>query len=241
MDKKNTMLTLSEKVVENAKLLGMNLSEIAERAIKKEVEERIAGVLGDEIVRVPETEKLTVQNVGPFRGKLEIDFSPGVNVIVGLNASGKTTILNCLRAAYTSQSSYRITKTQDAPESEDSFIKTIPKNGEVEKNIERSTQSRNMQNFLGDFEIPVGALSGGEKSMIEIAYQVAATHPSECYLKDDPLMQLTPEARNRIFELLQKQKNQSIITDKSTQPYPEAVNVIELERDENGTGQIRRE
>lgn len=43
---------------------------------------------------------LHVEGVGPFN-RLDIDFSPDVNVIIGVNGSGKTSILRCLTHCFT--------------------------------------------------------------------------------------------------------------------------------------------
>lgn len=45
---------------------------------------------------------LHVENVGPFN-KLDVDFSPDVNVIVGSNGTGKTSILRCITHCFTNE------------------------------------------------------------------------------------------------------------------------------------------
>jgi recombinational DNA repair ATPase RecF len=48
-------------------------------------------------------ESLHVENVGPFN-KLDVQFNPKMNVIVGANGVGKTSLLRCIADSLTSNS-----------------------------------------------------------------------------------------------------------------------------------------
>ena len=42
--------------------------------------------------------KVSIQNILPIREKIDIDFDPRANVLIGPNSSGKTTILKLLKS-----------------------------------------------------------------------------------------------------------------------------------------------
>lgn len=48
-------------------------------------------------------ENLHVENVGPFE-KLDVQFNPKMNVIIGSNGVGKTSLLRCLTFSMTNNS-----------------------------------------------------------------------------------------------------------------------------------------
>ncbi|WP_421908930.1 AAA family ATPase [Methanolacinia petrolearia] len=56
------------------------------------------GLLGSAIVRI---KKVNIENYKCFNGKFSIEFNDGVNVLVGNNESGKSTILEAVNLALT--------------------------------------------------------------------------------------------------------------------------------------------
>jgi len=248
--RKNTMLTLEESVTETAKTVGINLSQVAEKAIKERMQE-ILRPRGQGSVQVPQTEKVVLKNVGPFQGERGFEFSSGVNIIVGPNASGKTTIIDSLRAAYGDENPP--TKNDQVRQEEESWIRVVPVNGAIERGIGNEDeisfpQGETFERFdLDRFEgltedVKEGlessederALSEGDRVLKEIVLQSMATRPNECYLRDGPLAILDMEMKNMILDYLHEQEFQVILTypdvgKKESVISSEDHNLIELE------------
>ncbi len=229
MMRKNTMLTLEESVTETAKTIGINLSQVAEKAIKERIQE-ILRPRGEGVVQIPQTEKVVLKNVGHFQGEREFEFSSGVNIIVGPNASGKTTIIDSLRAAYGDERSP--TKNQFMEEEDESWVRVVPENGAIRRNVgdeisfpQGDTSERlDLERFEGLTEDvkerlksseTERALSEGDRVLKEIILQSMATRGNECYLRDGTLAMLDTEMKEMVLDFLYEQEFQVILT------YPE--------------------
>jgi len=93
MPKKNTMLTIDEDLIEKARVLGLNLSEIATEAIKREVASKSVKNL------IPAVKSLKLRNIGPFKNAF-LSFGKELNVVCGENGTGKSIILRALAYAF---------------------------------------------------------------------------------------------------------------------------------------------
>jgi len=251
--RKNTMLTVEESVTDTAKNLGVNLSQVAEKAIRERIKE-ILRPRGQGIVQIPQTEKLVLKDVGPFQAKKEFEFSSGVNIIIGPNASGKTTIIDSLRAAYGDEKPP--TKNQFVDEDEESWIRIVPKAGAIKRNLgdenemsflqEDNFESLDLERFEGltedvkdrlESRVHESALSEGDKIFKEIILQSMATRPNECYLRDGVLVRMDIEMKRMVLEFLHEQEFQVILTypdmgKKDRVISSEDHNLIELEEEE---------
>ncbi len=230
--KKNTMLTLDEKLIETAKTLGINLSGVAEKAIRQELKEKLRPS-GKERVHFPRTEKLIVKNIGPFEGEKEIGFTSGFNLIIGANASGKSTLIECLRAGYSGIEPP--SRNQFAEEDEESWIRVIPEKGMIEKgpgtgqgvalvrgkddvikklNSEDDTQlTDELKDHLERFEdADLRSLSQGERELRELISQLMATWRTECYVNDKNLVNLDIDKIRMVMGFLGKDDRQTIFT-----------------------------
>jgi predicted ATP-dependent endonuclease of OLD family len=101
--KKNTLLTLDSDLVELAKTKGINISGLVDNVLKnmllnkndpvdilKSLEEmNNVKYLGVSV------KNIKISNIGPIKN-FNAEFSEGINVIVGPNASGKTLIHKCI-------------------------------------------------------------------------------------------------------------------------------------------------
>lgn len=253
------MLTLEKELVENAKVLGLNLSQISEQAIEKRVEERLRP-RGGKLVQIPKTQKITLKNIGPFRDEKVIEFSPGINIIVGPSGSGKTTVLNSLRSAYSDY--LPPAKHIDASKNEESYVKVEPEKGRIKKgggvtlekgvDIERDNSKADssglklssrtgfdsideigdkIERYLEMFdERSEGVPSAGNKAFREILFQFIKTRSTECYIKDDALSLLDQKAREIMMDIFVEEKEkQVIITDVESFPDRDSVKVIKIE------------
>lgn len=122
MVKKNTLLYLDEDLVKLAKKLDLNISQITEMALKsrilpmlpsserRELERRLRIEDFDNYLEDLKKRKmcfflrigikgLQLKNIGPFDDE-KFSFTRGLNVVYGLNGSGKTTILNSILEAF---------------------------------------------------------------------------------------------------------------------------------------------
>lgn len=116
--KKNTLLYLNCDLVERAKKENINISRLAEDALKKALDIRRPVTVKQHIQRMLEEtgsqgsfygetyllplqiESLTLSNIGPF-GRFGSKFSrDGINAICGPNGSGKSTIVRSILYAF---------------------------------------------------------------------------------------------------------------------------------------------
>jgi hypothetical protein len=114
MGKKNTLLYLDENLVSLAKKHALNMSEVAEAAIRSRLYTTLS--LGERALdfpqflddlkkqgrcyMIPQTiESVSIENVGPLE-KLVLRFAKGLNVVVGPNGSGKTALVETLAYAF---------------------------------------------------------------------------------------------------------------------------------------------
>ncbi len=248
--KKNTMLTLEKNVIETAKALGINLSQVAGEALKKRLEERLRP-RGQGIVQIPKTEKVILKNIGPFQGEKEFEFSDGMNVIVGANGSGKTTIIESIRAVYGDQRPP--TKNEFVEDDEDAWIKVVPMDGEIKRDISEVGHRLTEGDFTHriDFErfdsltevikermshnagMDFRGLSEGDRVFREIVFQSMATRPNECYVNDGALARLDVKIKEIVLDMLRQQDIQVILTFPSIDRederiYSEDHNMVEI-------------
>ena len=115
MTKKNTLLYLDEKIVKEAKRYGINISQVAEAAIRNKMfpnlstGERILmdipGYLEDlkkegRCFFLPKTiEEVSFKNIGVLDDN-QLKFKEGLNFIKGESASGKTTLIRAIAIAF---------------------------------------------------------------------------------------------------------------------------------------------
>jgi len=104
--KKNTLLYLDENMVQQAKDLGLNLSKICQNAINSELSFLGSGqfnpedflnelyLSGSAIFLPIKINSVKIENMGIIKNA-EIEFKEK-NIIVGSNATGKTTILKSI-------------------------------------------------------------------------------------------------------------------------------------------------
>ena len=105
--KKNTLLYLDQTLVKAAKKANLNISQITEKAIRrtlrqepKNQEEKFKQFLEDEDYTNYAHYKMDALRMD-FSGKQKykkMTFAKGINLIIGPNASGKTTICQTIRA-----------------------------------------------------------------------------------------------------------------------------------------------
>jgi len=122
--KKNTLLYLDADLVERAKKENINISKLAEDALKEALKitvprtarEYLLRVLADagrelafygEVYLLPfQIESIKLENVGPFQ-EFEAKFrKDGINVIYGLCGSGKSTIIRSILLAFGKRHTY---------------------------------------------------------------------------------------------------------------------------------------
>lgn len=105
--KKNTLLYLDRILVEKAKKANLNISKLAEQKIREELNLQEQGKdayfmgLLDSIqftrYAAKKVESIRIHHYGEPKAK-NVTFSKRMNLIIGPNASGKTRLLNALRA-----------------------------------------------------------------------------------------------------------------------------------------------
>ena len=122
--KKNTLLYLDADLVERAKRENVNISKLAEDALKEALKitvprtarEYLVRVLGDagreqafygEAYLLPfQIESIKLENVGPFQN-FEAKFrKDGINMIYGLCGSGKSTIIRSILLVFGKRHTY---------------------------------------------------------------------------------------------------------------------------------------
>jgi len=114
-DKKDTILHLDEDVVERARELDLDLSEIAENAIRMELKVHSHGKYFDPpqlledmrrkglVYKIPlRVERLGISDLGPFKS-IETRFKDK-NIILGSTATGKTTMINAIKMFFDNSS-----------------------------------------------------------------------------------------------------------------------------------------
>jgi hypothetical protein len=180
MGKKNTLLYLDENLVSLAKKHDLNMSEVAEAAIRSRLYTTLA--LGERALDFPQylddlkkqglcylitqtIESVTIENVGPIE-KLVLSFDKGLNVVVGPNGSGKTALVETLAYAFGVTNSrephYSLTREKDI-----GTVRVKPYLGEIRISFKRSnigtTISRENTCILLDEPVTVLAKEGKQK------------------------------------------------------------------------------
>ena len=189
---------------------------------------------GDERAQIPRTEKIVINNIGPFEGRTEIAFTPGINLIVGPCGSGRTTVIRCLRAAYEGGVA-PITKNIQGEGK--AWYQVIPAKCEIQ-----DQNGNRMEGFL-DEEKMTGRikqfmdnlpgyekLSTGQKVLTDLVYMAMATRETECLLGDEIFSALDTMTLESAFEFLKKQDFQMIFTYpwEDCTDHTQDVNVIAL-------------
>lgn len=219
MGKKNTLLYLDEELVETAKRLGLNLSNITESAIKSAVfpqlsegERRLIdfeGYLEDlkkqkRCFSLPfQIKKLELENIGPIRN-FETAFD-SFNFVVGPNASGKTTLIRSITYACGFDEAFGEVKRESK---KDPIITRGEEKGEISVTpaLERKLtvklgkgSEKNVKSGCLLFDDPLTRFDRGQaqeaiQHLKELSHQIIATSTI-------PLEEKCPEVQANIIEL----------------------------------------
>lgn len=212
--KKNTLLYLDADLVERAKKENINISKLAEDALKEALKitvprtarEYLLRVLADagrelafygEVYLLPlQIESIKLENVGPFQ-EFEVKFrKDGINVIYGLCGSGKSTIIRSILLAFGKRHTY--------------FSKL--KNGKITLKLFPDQDSINITT---NQENPLKAVKG-----------------YRCLIADDILQRMPKNMISEICEEMKKLGIQIIITASiifDLSEFPKDTNTIPLE------------
>jgi len=207
MGKKNTLLYLDENLVRRAKKFGLNLSEVAEAALR----ERLLPLLstgelqldfdqhlkdlkeeGDCYELPIELEGIGLKNVGPLN-KLEVKFKRDINVILGPAGSGKSIMIRAIARAF----------GQRHPlVDEKSLLKHGKWGGEIKIYLRES---------------PAIELGLGKER---------AKRPIACMLLDEPLVQVLAKDKKKFLAWLKRKGNQVILASRDesfTAPFAHVI------------------
>jgi len=201
--KKNTLLYMDSDLVRKAKREGLNMSEIAEQAIRSQLNiktgfdpsEYLYDRWAEDTARfIPMKIKgVELMNIGPVR-KARLDFC-NINIIVGGNASGKTTILNSINYAF-----------NDARFKEERIINESAETGEIKIELPERTK------------------------FFEFKFAKNSNTYRKCLLLDDAFARLDPERSRKFLDYLKKDTHLQIIMACTNLPEIDmkGVNVIRL-------------
>lgn len=195
MTKKNTLLYLDESLVSSAKQHNLNLSEVAEAAIRSQLAPQLSQRelqldfrqhLDDlkkqgQCYILPQMIKtIKIENIGPIE-KLELNFAKGINIVIGRNATGKTALIKTLAYAFGVLSSPKPYYT----------LRHEAKTAEF--SVEPYAEKIRMTCQRGKYETTI-------------------LRENTCVLLDEPVLLLTKEDKRRFLAWVNKEFNQVIIT-----------------------------
>ncbi|MEM2129199.1 MAG: AAA family ATPase [Candidatus Bathyarchaeia archaeon] len=212
--KKNTLLYLDADLVERAKKENINISKLAEDALKEALKitvprtarEYLLRVLADagrelafygEVYLLPfQIESIKLENAGPFQ-EFEAKFrKDGINVIYGLCGSGKSTIIRSILLAFGKRHTY--------------FSKS--RNGKITLKL---FPDQDLVNITANPEDPIDAAKG-----------------YKCLIGDDIFQRMPKSMISGLCEEMKKLGIQIIITTSmifDLSKFPEDANAIPLE------------
>jgi len=200
--KKNTLLYMDASIVRKAKKEGLNMSEIAEQAIRSQLNiktgfdpsEYLNDRWAEDTARfIPMRIKgIELTNIGPVR-KAKLQFHD-LNIIVGGNATGKTTILTSINYAF-----------NDA-RFKNMIINESAKTGEITIELPERTKFFNFK------------------------FEKDRNTYRKCLLLDDAFARLDPERSQKFLDYLKKDLHLQIIMTCTKLPEIDmkGVNVIKL-------------
>ncbi|MCJ7816617.1 MAG: AAA family ATPase [Candidatus Aenigmarchaeota archaeon] len=200
--KKNTLLYMDSDLVRKAKKEGLNMSEIAEQAIRSQLNiktgfdpsEYLNDRWAEDTARfIPMRIKgIELTNIGPIR-KARLEFHD-LNIIVGGNATGKTTILTSINYAF-----------NDA-RFKNMIINESAETGEIRLELPERTKFFNFK------------------------FEKDKNTYRKCLLLDDAFARLDPERSQKFLDYLKKDVNLQVIMTCTKLPEIDmkAVNVIRL-------------
>ena len=194
MAKKNTLLYLDSHLVDLAKKYNINISKITEDAIKSNLFLSKEGETWDyeeymellcekeECFFLPfQIKEVYLSNIGVFEDK-KIKFKEGMNLVIGENATGKTTLLRAIAESFgVIKSKYPLLRNNE---------KKKTYNGK----IEITTTSNKLTTGY--------ALKDGK---------VTTIRDNQCILIDDPHGIMTEKNKNNFLKWLSKKYNCQII------------------------------
>lgn len=204
--KKNTMLTIEEDLTRSAKLLGLNLSDIASRAIEQEVALSVAKSL------IPRVKNLKLHNIGMFK-EFFMSFDEGTNIIYGPHASGKSTILQSLAYSFGHECrpNVRVGSLRGRIE-----VETFP--SKINKNLDLREPDEGVNNIIkrvikgmSKEDIPFNMLSGGEQRAVLLFGILSVAKPHEAVLLDEPTQFFDKTWTSEFIEMLKETNSQIII------------------------------
>ena len=204
MGKKNTLLYLDEKVVMAAKRFGLNLSEVAEVALREklsplmsagarqlEFDKHLEDLREDGVCfELPfELDGIEIRNVGPI-DEFKEKFKPGINVVLGSNGSGKSMMFGAIALAF----------------------------GQQMKWTRRWPPAINVGAYRAQFFLKHGKKAGGVKIHMhktptaELKFSTGRTVRSvKCTLLDEPLNLAQDEHKRKFLEWLRRRGGQVIL------------------------------
>jgi predicted ATP-dependent endonuclease of OLD family len=191
MAKKNTLLYLEDNLVRSAKQYGINISKLAEDAIKSSLfpilshgqrieldfDGYIKSMEGEKkAFFLPfEIKRAKLSNIGPHK---ELDVKLGkLNIILGKNGSGKTILLRAIASSLGFDDIYK-----------DNMIKEESKKGEISVELK------------------------GNYASVVLESAKEPQRSFKCLLVDDPFNRLDRQVRKKLLEYLKRLDVQVIAT-----------------------------
>ncbi|RLJ01954.1 MAG: hypothetical protein DRP11_03640 [Candidatus Aenigmatarchaeota archaeon] len=163
MAKKNTLLYLDEDLVRMAKRMKVNISELAENALREKLLPLLSSSdrilfdidsylnelekLGDCFFLSFPVKKVELKNIGPL-DSFSSDFSSGINIIKGPAGSGKTTLLRSIVRVFGISAPGGTVTLKDGKSR--GYIKVLVREGEGVFRVSRSGIERDVGSLLLD-------------------------------------------------------------------------------------------
>jgi len=150
------------------------------------------------IFYVPKIRRIRIKNIGLWKDVL-LEFADGMNVITGVTASGKSTVLKCILSGISGNE----TLLEDLAKQKNSRIEIEPAGKSMALEIGGCFASEN-----------VNAYSSGEILYNKLLGFINKTNKGYALLIDGIMDRLSKDMFEKTLDLLQKTENQKIIITK---------------------------
>ncbi|MFH1637565.1 MAG: AAA family ATPase [Candidatus Woesearchaeota archaeon] len=155
---------------------------------------------------IPKVKYVEIKDAGPIKS-FSSGFKEGITMICGPNASGKTTIVNCILACLCG--------------------KEVVGKGEVKlelasKNVEVQLLNKKLS------PLPDERMSWGERHMLELEYALKNIGESQALLVDDFGERLDPDNLAKVLKKIKGKNVQAIITTQDKGMLKHAGNVVRI-------------
>lgn len=187
----------------------------------------------------PAIKSLKIRNLGMVR-KADFEFTKGINIIYGVNGSGKTTVVNAIRHLTNGEkliygpNKYMKPSEKSVIEAEllgENLITEVKEEPSVYEQCLRKRLLPDLTKLppaIKSVEDMKAWMSGGERDFMELLEAVRVSNKGHALLLDDAFAHLDHVNKNAIFELLKRSELQVIMTVRREDELVKGANILRL-------------